>query len=102
MNYSDGDLVAAKYLLRQEIESIETMFHEERRFLFSNRKTGLIYELPETGFWIVNQILNGISPIDIAEIIIEEYDVDVNVITNDIKELLTELIELQFIKEIND
>ena len=102
MKISNENSLLKVYSVRQEVECFETTFKGEKHFLLSNRKTGLVYELPEVGFEVVNRLKNKMSPNDIVKDIIKEYDVDIELATTDLKELLEELIELRFITEIDE
>ena len=102
MEIPDENILHKIYSIKQEIECLETMFKGEKHFLLSNRKNGLIYELPEAGFEVINRLKNKMLPNDIVKDIVNEYDVDIELATSDIKELLEELIELRFITEIDE
>ena len=102
MRIPDENILSKIYSVKQEVECVETVFNGEKHFLLSNRKNGLIYELPEAGFAVIGLLKNKMPANDIVKNIVQEYDISRELATNDIKELLEELIELCFITEIDE
>jgi len=94
---SKKNLNKSNNFLRQEVECIEAEFQGGIHFLLSNRRTGLIYELPEIGFNVVKALMQGTSIEELTSNIVKEYDVDKETIIKDIQLLISELNELQFI-----
>jgi len=79
----------------------ENLALSENGFLFDAR-TGNTFSLNKTGSFLLREMINGASPEELVDRMIEKFDVDFKVASRDVEQFLFRLKDLKVTEEDED